>query len=224
MIKMSRTDRVTVCGLPGTGKTVLTRHLCTLLEPNLLIYDPLDQYRMFKDECRYVPKSDSLAEFDQVMQQVRGRQNLAFVIEESERYLGQGKPLLPATFDVVNRGRNWGIGIIAVTRRIQRISKDFFDLCQHIIIFKNGLKSKEYLRDMIGKQATQWVYSLEKYHFIDYNLENEEATDGVLEIEGVREHIETHLVTEGEAVEKEKEESKWQKEAQAGDTPSTMTR
>ncbi len=119
MIGFRSTDRITVAGLPGTGKTVLTKYLCSLVDPaQLLIYDPLQQYTQFPKECVYLPKSDDVLEFDSVCKQLCARSNCLFVIEEAERYLGQGKSLGPYAFTVINRGRNWGIGILAVTRRI----------------------------------------------------------------------------------------------------------
>lgn len=105
-----------------------------------------------------------------------------FIVEECERYIGQGRELGPYAFDLVNRGRNWGIGCVAVTRRIQRISKDFFDLCQNVIFFKCGLKSREYISDMIGKEHLKTIMSLDRYEFLYYNLETEESTIAHLQL------------------------------------------
>ena len=199
-MKMRATDRVTVCGLPGTGKTTLTKYLCSLYEPDLLIYDPLAQYVNFPSECRYIPKSDSLTEFDSVCRQLCARSNVVFVIEEAERYLGQGKALGPYAFDLINRGRNWGVGVVAVTRRIQRLSKDFFDLCQHVFFFKCGLKSRDYIKDMIGQGECQIITGLERFHFLYYDLEAEETEVATLELEGRQ-----HIAAEKVVVQKEEE-------------------
>lgn len=40
-VEFKANDRVTIAGLPGTGKTTLAKYLGSLLEPRLLIYDPL---------------------------------------------------------------------------------------------------------------------------------------------------------------------------------------
>ncbi|GAG86462.1 unnamed protein product, partial [marine sediment metagenome] len=72
--------------------------------PKAIIYDPLSQYDGFPDENRYIPKSDSLTEFDAVCRQLRMKGNITFIVEEAERYLGQGKPLGENAFDLINRG------------------------------------------------------------------------------------------------------------------------
>lgn len=157
----------------------------------MLIYDPLAQYDQFPDECRYIPKSDGLPEFDAVCRRLRAQGNITFIVEECERYIGQGKQLGENAFDLINRGRNWGVGIVAVTRRIQRLSKDFFDLCQHLFLFRTGLKSREYIADMIGWVDTKRVIQLPLYHFLHYNVETEESSVYVLKLKANRAMLQT---------------------------------
>ena len=181
-LEIKSTDRVTIAGLPGTGKTTLAKYFASLTEPKCLIYDPLSQYNGFSDECRYIPHSDSLQEFDGICRRLRATGNITFIIEEAERYVGQGKPLGENAFDLINRGRNWGVGVFCVTRRIQRLSKDFFDLCQHCFLFRIGLKSRGYIADMIGWEDTRKVMTLPLYHFLHYNVETEESSVHVLKL------------------------------------------
>lgn len=183
-LEIKSTDRVTIAGLPGSGKTTLAKYFASLCEPHVLIYDPLQQYEGFPDECRYIPHSDSLDEFDAVCRKLRATSKITFIVEECERYIGQGKPLGENAFDLINRGRNWGVGIFAVTRRIQRLSKDFFDLSQHCFLFRCGLKSRGYIADMIGWDDTRKLMRLPEYHFLHYNVETEASSVHVLKLGG----------------------------------------
>lgn len=200
MIDIKSTDRICVAGLPGTGKTYLMRYFCTLLEPDLIIVDPLSQYDMFPDECRYVPRRETPNELEEICKQLMARANCTLVIEEAEQYLSQQRAMLPATSQLIRMGRNWGIGIYATTRRIQDINKRFFDLAQHCFFFRCGLKSRDYIADMLGAEfvypypspkynSTGYcVTTLPPYHFLHFNLEDETAEIGVLKL-GAREHI-----------------------------------
>lgn len=211
MISLDSTNRVCIAGLPGVGKTVLCKYLASLLEPRVLIYDPLSQYDNFPDECRYIPKSDSLEEFEAVCRKLCSQGNTTFIIEEAERYLGQGKPMGQYTFTLLNRGRNFGVGIFFNTRRIQRISKDAFDLAQHCFFFKCGLKSRGYIEDMVGRDTVRKIMTLPLYHFLHYNVETEESSVMVLKLGGARADVvtkeeEVKRKAEGESVKEGKVE------------------
>ena len=85
-------------------------------------------------------------------------------------------------FQLLNRGRNFGVGIYFVTRRVQRISKDAFDLSQHVFFFRCGLKSRGYIEDMIGREETRKIMHLPLFHFLHYNVETEESSVHVLKL------------------------------------------
>jgi len=190
-IKFKSTDRITIAGIPDQGKTVLAKYLASLCEPDLMIYDPMDQYTKFPDECRYIPRSNDLSEFEAMCKTIYHRGNLTFFIEECERYIGQGKPMGTYTFDLINRGRNYGIGIVAVTRRIQRISKDFFDLCKYVFFFQCGLTSHDYVGNLIGKKNIEIIKQLPPYHFLFFNIGTLEGEVATLKMATSRPHVET---------------------------------
>ena len=96
------------------------------------------------------------------------------------------------------------MGIFAVTRRIQRLSKDFFDLSQHCFLFRCGLKSRGYIADMIGWDDTRKLMRLPEYHFLHYNVETEDSSVHVLKLGGRSSGVVT-----------KEEESKRQEEEQA---------
>jgi len=217
MIDIKSTDRICISGLTGTGKTFLLRYLCSLIEPNLLIIDPLDQYDMFPNECRYIPKRETPNELEDISRMLHARSNMVLVIEEAEQYISQGRAMLPYTSSLIRMGRNWGIGVWATTRRIQDINKRFFDLAQHCFFFRCGLQSREYIANMIGKE---YVYqnikpqqnktgytllTLPDYHFLYYNLKDETSEVGTLKLGG-REHIKTAEKAEAPIKKEEPEE------------------
>lgn len=187
MLEIRRSDRICIAGLPRTGKTIFTRYLATLASPNILIVDPLSQYEMFPEECRYVPRQETAIELEAIAKQLHARSNVTLIIEESEQYLAQGKALLPYTSALIRMGRNWGIGIWATTRRIQDLNKRFFDLAQHVFFFRCGFKSREYISDMIGSEymypaaspkynhTGHTITTLPPFHCLHFNLETEIA-------------------------------------------------
>ncbi len=201
-MEIKSTDRICVSGLPGTGKTYFLRYLASLAEPDILIIDPLDQYSMFPDKCRYVPKRETPQELEDICKSLFARANCTLIIEEAEQYLQQGRAMLPYTSGLIRMGRNWGIGIWATTRRIQDINKRFFDLAQHCFFFRCGLKSRDYIADMIGPEFVYpypnpkynktgyCVTTLPPFHALHFNLDDETAEIITLKLGG-REHIAT---------------------------------
>lgn len=202
MISLKSDDRICIAGLTGTGKTYLMRYFASLCEPQVLIIDPLSQYEMFGDECRYIPKRETPNELEEIAKQLMARSDCTLIIEEAEQYMPQERAMLPNLSMVVRMGRNWGIGIYATTRRIQDINKRFFDLAQHCFFFRVGLKSREYVANMIGAEYVfpypspkynktgYCLTTLPPYHFLHFNLEDETAEIGVLKL-GAREVIKT---------------------------------
>ena len=168
-------DRIAVNGQPGTGKTVFNAYLASLIpEDRLLIVDPLDQYRQFPDKCRYIPKDINPAqEFNDLAKQIMARGNVTVFVEEAQRYMPEGQAIGVDTMAMINRGRNFGIGIVAVSQRIQHITKNFFDTAQNIVFFRCGMNSREYLRKFVTPDARTAIEKLKDREFIHYSLRDD---------------------------------------------------
>lgn len=175
MIDLDPTDRITIAGLPGTGKTTFAKYLADLFKStagtSILIYDPLDQYRTFADEERYIPESDSLAEFESVCKRLSSVRNTVFIIDEAEAYLTEGYLSNTYAYRLVWRGRNWGVGIVAVTRRLQDLSKRYFMLCNHAFFFRCHPMVRDYLKKFLEPEALRMIMGLAKYDFLHYDMQ-----------------------------------------------------
>ena len=143
-----------------------------------------------------MPKQETPQELEVICKWLWQTSNVTLVIEEAEQYIGQYRPMLPYTSGLMRMGRNWGIGVWATTRRIQDISKRFFDLSQRVFFFRCGFKSREYIGDMIGQEymypsanpkVNKTGYSittLPQYHCLHFDLENETAQIVTLKLRG----------------------------------------
>ena len=175
-IKLRATDRIVITGLPGSGKTTLAYFLGSFCTPNLMIIDPLNQYGQFDDVIpegyRFVPQRNDIQDLEDICKRLNTVNNHVLLIEECEDYIFQGVSLPPYTYKVIRQGRNWGIGLIAVSQRIQEVDKKFVDRSQHLMLFKCGWTSFGYLKDALGKTRAQVVLNLkaDQYEFVHYNI------------------------------------------------------
>jgi hypothetical protein len=176
----------------------------------IYIIDHLSQYQAFGEagdvlqgKIRYdpsieltkgIPPPDPRAKLEEIAKKFHHISNTTLIIEEAELYLPQGRAIPPWTQSLIQAGRNWGCGIYLNTRRIQRLDKSFFDLCQAVFFFRCGLKSREYISDLIGKDYVvkpsrsayntlkYGITTLPPYHFLYFDLESEETEIGVLKL------------------------------------------
>jgi len=158
----------TIGGMRGTGKTELTKNI---MRPfgKVLVWDPIGQYPEFN---RYVPTTGTMAEFEYVCDWVWREQNILFVIEECESWIGENMAMSPSFWKIINRGRNYGIGVMAVTRRIANLSKTVFSLSDHVFLFRffapNDVK---YCAEFIGREWGDRLRVLPKFNFLYYGAE-----------------------------------------------------
>lgn len=220
MIRMLSSDRVVICGLPRTGKTTLAKHFASSAGKNLYIIDPLNQYGEFD---KIIPKGNrvmpepgkEMLVFESVCRRLCQVTNHRLLLEECEDYLGQGLMLPPFANRVIRQGRNWGIGIVAITQRLPEISKRFFDRCQHIFFFRCGVYSQTYIEDRIGRTKAEKVFklSIDRHEFMHYDVGADTAEIYALKFEGAAEYAHTVEALKQGPVEAEEQKEKVNAEA-----------
>lgn len=158
-------ERITIAGMTGTGKTCLARFILRKFS-KVLVWDPLGQYEEFN---AYHPDKGTKEEFDYVCQQVWDKGNILFCVEEAEGALHEGKDFSEYAYKVIHQGRNRGIGVMAVTRRIADLSKTMFGLSQHVYIFRFFSPNDiDYIKGFVGKEWAERIRNLPQFHFIYY--------------------------------------------------------
>ena len=175
-VRISTTDLTAIVGMRGSGKTTLTRGLIEIAGEqgvkNIVVYDPLREYDNPEVE-RYVPTTPwGQAEFDALCKKLAYRGNCWFVVEEADRYLPQ-RGLIPQWASIlVNQGRHYGIGMVAISRRIASLSKDYFSLCEHLCIYRLWIPNDiSYIREFLPREQANRVAILPKYHFLYFSSE-----------------------------------------------------
>lgn len=170
------TDRITVCGMPGMGKTEFCKYLSKIVlqtGTKLYVYDVLDQYEELDeyDNCeRVVPHNIGKGEFEELCRRVWTEGNATILAEEVELYLPEKGSLLSYTAQVAYRGRNRGIGVIGNTRRIADFSKKIFSLCDHVFVFRSfSPNDVKYIGNFFGKQWEDKIRGLKPYYFLHYH-------------------------------------------------------
>jgi DNA helicase HerA-like ATPase len=170
IFRVASDEGITIGGIRGYGKTTLAKMLLRKF-PRVLVYDPLDQYQGFN---RYVPQSDTPEEFAYVANWVWREQNIMFAIEECENYIGEGMAICQAAKNIINRGRNYGIGYMAITRRIANLSKTAFSLSDHVFLFRFFAPNDvRYCSDFIGRDWAARLQELPKHNFLYYGAQGE---------------------------------------------------
>ncbi len=171
-MKQIRTDEITViAGMRGTGKTEFLKKLTSSLAIPYTVYDVLNQY---KGSCiesnRYVPKEDSLDEFDGICRHIWNKGNHLLIVEECEIYLTNNKPISPYTKQIILRGRNKNIGMWLCTRRIADLHKTPMSQANHLFLFKMYLPNDiAYISNFIPKEIADKLKTIPDYHFIRYS-------------------------------------------------------
>jgi hypothetical protein len=129
-VEIRQDQAVCVLGPRGSGKSELIKALVRnlLSEYHFIILDVVGNLREFEGNpnCRYyLVNPHNQSEIDNVLSALKSGEGMV-VMDEADRYqfpIGATKKNILS--DVVNLGRNYGIGYIISARRTSNLSKDF---------------------------------------------------------------------------------------------------
>lgn len=171
---MNSDELTAVCGMRGTGKTIFTRTIVSGFQAEgvyVYAYDLTGEWEGVCESTRAL--YPNVAEFEGIAEMIWRRGNAVLVCDESEPIMGQNVRMGEYTKRIIWSGRHRGIGMIANTRRTAAMSKEFFESCQHIIIYRSNLTttSRRTFRDLFGPDQMDKVNMINRlapFHFLYY--------------------------------------------------------
>ena len=166
---------IVICGLKGSGKTTLAKHLAAKVAPDrLAIYDPQRQFAdaRFAAAERHTPDLImSRMEFeDWFSERLPQPPNLTsradmVVVDEANIYVPSRGKLSTAVSAYLNQGRHMRVGLLLVTRRPVQLYTDAVELADMLVVFRlTGSNDVSKLNSMsagLGVEAAR----LPKHHY-----------------------------------------------------------
>ena len=148
-LSIKQSDGVVVLGKRGSGKTVMVRFLINHM-PNyrFIILDVVGNLGIYKDarNCTYhLVNPHDKKKIDEICKEAIKTGNCMVVLDEADRL-----EYTDNLSDMLNIGRNYGVGYIATARRTANIHKDYLANQTHAFIFKHT-----YPRDV--KVIAEWL-------------------------------------------------------------------
>jgi len=187
MFPFKTTDVITICGLRDTGKSDLTKKICA--NPNLkhcLIYDTMWEYNMAaygyigyklpigeerpqinREVARTYGINKSV--FNLICRILLDTQNVFFVVDECDKY-ADNTPLQYQSeyFDtIIEQGKHYGIGVIAITRRLANLNKTILGESNQIVSFFQWLPHDvAVLNKYIGEHNADLCKRLKPFEYL----------------------------------------------------------
>lgn len=157
--------RAVIVGPPGSGKTVLARHILNMTRQHI-VWDPLQDYIGYN---RYQPTNPhSKTEADQFIRKaVIGFKPRLFVFEEANNIIEpKPKPLPPAIREMNDWSRHYGISWIVMARRPVQLHTDVVELATFIFAFRLTGKNDRAFFDNYNTGLGDIVATLKPWHFL----------------------------------------------------------
>ena len=185
---MRNDERITIVGLQGSGKTVLTRKLVQDIHKatgrRVLVVDIMDEYKFPQSVATVVRihnKSQPAAELETTIDKLiispwkrgipKSKRYAALVVDETPQYWPAGKPLPPNAALINHTMRHMDLGLVCISRRFVQMHVDIAELSHSLNIFrqtgKNDLKRLSEMSEGLDDEVRQ----LEKYHYVHVDEE-----------------------------------------------------
>jgi len=154
-------EGIIILGKRGSGKTTLARYLISTFNFSIFIFDVIGNYRDFKDKANYLllnPRSEAPNLY---FQKILENGNTFVILDEADRY-----EYSPELSDLINLGRNFNIGYLAIARRTANIHKDFLSNSNYSFIFHHSQEND--IAHIIRSYAVnpEEITSLKQYEFL----------------------------------------------------------
>lgn len=148
-IQVRQSDGIVVLGKRGSGKTTLVRYLINSM-PNyrFVIIDVVGNLGQFKNSRNveyHLINPHAENRIDSICGSAMKAGNCMVILDEADRL-----EYTTNLSDLLNVGRNYGVGYMATARRTANIHKDYLANQRHAFVFKHT-----YPRDV--KVLTEWL-------------------------------------------------------------------
>ncbi len=184
---MSDTEKIIelILGKRGSGKSYLAKKMIQQHSRHL-IYDTLGEYRdgvviqslaelsefwgkVYRGSFRIIYQPlDPEQEFDEICHQVWLCENMAFLVEEVDRYARPLAMTLPFK-EIIQRGRHHDITFIGVTQRPHGVDKLITSQAKAMYIF-NTTEPRDinYFKEVVGDGVIEKFADLKEYEYVKW--------------------------------------------------------
>lgn len=180
MISYSLGEILVICGKAGKGKSHFAKFLASRLN-NIVIWDvhaqhkdlgiPISNINQIKaGKWVYVPEDYSLGHFDLFCGKCYDVWNTTIFVEEAQSYLPSSPfPLKNNIGRLISQGRNRGIGLVCITRRIADLHKDIVSQSKIVSFYQFWDRDIETLEANIPRLDGEIVKKLKDYEFLYFD-------------------------------------------------------
>lgn len=186
-IKINTSDRVSIFGRTGSGKTFFAKHWLlphydryvfwdikhesTDIEHDIVVNNPKQLKNSIKNynKILYQPTSPTDKDFDDICKIIFDSKNNALYVDEAAMVSTPTKILYNHKV-LVTQGRSYDVGIINVSQRPRDLHNTLISESEHLFVFALSLETDVLkLRQQMGVAADE-IYYLPEYHFLYHNV------------------------------------------------------